>query len=161
MALRTLLCIGCLVGTAAGCSDGGGDPQEGACEPTGGVVAPGAQVGGIDYEVSGGLSGEGDGTSLQIAPDGAFTRHTMQRGTEQGRLDQATLDDLTGRARAAQFPTLCAIYGSAAADELFHDVSVQFDASTYTVMVSQFATPPDRLQGLIEALQAIVDRPLP
>ena len=122
-----------------------------------------ATVGRIGYRVTGGLSGGGDRTSLQIAPDGTLTRTTSQGGTEQGRLDQATLDDLARKARAAQFPTLCSLYPCPhCGDEYADEVSVQIDGISYTVQASTLAPPlPDRLQSLIEMLQSIVTRPLP
>lgn len=168
VALRVVVPLGLLLGTVGGCAggrdgDAGGNPGS-ACEPLGGgPVADTAVIGDLAYRVTGGFSGDGDGTSLQIKPDGTLTRTTAQRGTEQGQLDQATLDGLAGTARAAQFPTLCAIYPcSDCGDEYTHDVSVQIDGTTYRVQASVLAPPlPDRLQALIEALQVIVARPLP
>lgn len=173
--LRMVAPLGLLIGVVGGCgsgrgggSDRGDDNQNSspwlACEPLdGGLVPDGATIGEIGYQVVGGLSGGGDGTSLQIKPDGTLTRTTTQRGTEHGQLDPATLDDLVGKARAAQLPTLCAIYSCASCgDEYSYDVSVQIDGITHTVQASMLATPlPDPLQAIIEALQAIVMRPLP
>ena len=80
----------------------GGDPH-GPCDTAGGPSTASATFGGLDYAVVGGLSGQGDGTTLHIAADGAFSRYTPQRGDEQGMLDPAALQDLVGRARAAEF----------------------------------------------------------
>lgn len=126
-------------------------------------MLPGTPLGGIDYRVTGGFSGQGDGTSLQITSDGAVTRHTTKGGTERGQLDATTLDHLASTARAAQLPTLCTMYPCAGCgDDYVHDVSIRFDGSTYKVQASGLAQPlPDRLQAVITALQQIVGRPLP
>ena len=65
------------------------------------------------------------------------------------------------RPRAAQFPTLCALYEcSGCGDDYVHNVSVQLDRIPYTVQVSELASPPARLQALLDALKLIIDRPL-
>ncbi len=139
---------------------GGGAPQA-ACE-LGGLTITSAPFGGIDYRVVGGFSGDGDGTMLQILPDGSFTRCTREHGMEQGQFDPAALDDVIGKARDAQFPTLAPLYRcSQCGDEYIYRVSVQFDGSVLTTLVSEYGDPPDRLQALIDALQQIVGRPLP
>jgi len=47
-------------------------------------------------------------------------------------------------------------------DEYAYDVSAQIDGLTYMVDASSSAPPlPARLEALIEALQAIIARPLP
>ena len=71
-----------------------------------------------------------------------------------------TLDGLIADARAAEFPTLCAVYRWEGADDFVDKVTVQFDDSTFVVNASQFGDPPDRLQALINKLRQIVDRPL-
>jgi hypothetical protein len=157
--VRPCILLGVVIG-AFGCS-GAGDPH-GPCPLVGGPPSAGAMFGGIDYQVVGGFSGQGDGTSLQIQPDGSFTRHTPQRGAEQGQLDPAALRDLIAAARSAQFPTLCMMYEApGVADELVYQVSVRFDASVLIARASQGGEPPDRLEAVIDALRQIVDRPLP
>ena len=167
-----LASLGLLLGAVGGCGGGRGGGSDGnqdsppgaACEPLdGGVVPDGATIGQIAYRVIGGFSAGGDGTSLQIKPDGTLTRTTSQRGTEHGQLDPATLDDLVGKARAAQLPTLCLMYSCAGCGDAYsYDVSVQIDGVTHSVQASMLASPlPDRLQAVLEALQAIVMRPLP
>lgn len=150
--------VGCSGGGAGG--SGSGDPH-GPCDTAGGPSTASATFGGLDYSVVGGLSGQGDGTTLHIAADGAFSRHTPQRGDEQGMLDPAALQDLVGRARAAEFPTLCQLYTApGAGDDLVTQVAVHFDASMLTVRVSEFGDPPDRLQTLLDAVHQILDRPV-
>ncbi len=152
-----LLVLG-LVVSMIGCS-GEGDPHA-ACE-LGGLMNTSAPFGGIDYRVVGGFTGNGDGTMLQILPDGSFTRCTRQRGMEQGQLDPAALGGVIGKARDAQFPTLSMMYPcSSCGDDFIYQVSVQFDGSALTSRVSQYGDPPARLQALIDALQQIVGRPL-
>ena len=46
-------------------------------------------------------------------------------------------------------------------DEYIYRVSVQFDGSVLTTLVSECGDPPDGLQALIDALQQIVGRPRP
>lgn len=164
-ALPAVAVVGALLG-ALGCSGGAGDPHDagphGPCDVVGGPSTASATFGGLDYVVGGGLTGQGDGTALHIAADGAFDRHTPLRGDEQGMLDPAALQDLAARARAAEFPTLCLMYlAPAAGDDLVAQVSVHFDGATLTVRVSEFGDPPDRLQALLDALHQILDRPLP
>jgi hypothetical protein len=162
-ALRALVAV--IAASAVGCSGGGGgggsgDPH-GPCDTAGGPSTASAAFGGLDYAVVGGLTGQGDGTALHIAADGAFSRHTAQRGDEQGLLDPAALQDLVNRARAAEFPTLCLRYlAPGAGDDLVSQVSVHFDASMLTVRVSEFGDPPDRLQALLDAVQQVLVRPL-
>lgn len=163
-ALRALVAVA--AASAVGCSGGGtsagsgGDPH-GPCDVVGGPSTAIAAFGGLDYAVVGGLTGQGDGTTLHIAADGAFGRHTTQRGDEQGLLDLAALQDLVARARAAEFPTLCLLYAApGAGDDLVAQVSVRFDAVMLTVRVSELGDPPARLQALLDAVHQILDRPL-
>lgn len=156
---------GALLG-ALGCSGGAGGLHDagsphGPCDVAGGPSTASATFGGLDYAVVGGLTGQGDGTTLHIAADGAFGRHTTLRGDEQGMLDPGALQDLVARARAAEFPTLCLVYAApAVGDDLVAQLSVHFDSSTLTVRVSEFGDPPDRLQALLDALHQILDRPV-
>jgi hypothetical protein len=170
MATRTLVVLVLVLAGASGCaSDGRGGDGPGSdpgtpnptCQPIGGFTTGIDSVGRFDYRVTGGLSGGGDGTSLQIDSSGVFTRHTLQRGTETGRLDPATLQDLTDKARAVQFPSPCIMYGcGGCGDTYVHNVSVQLDAIPYTVQVDELASPPPPVQALLDALKAIVVRPL-
>jgi hypothetical protein len=154
--LRDLALLGLLLGIV-GCSDGA--PRD-TCDLVGGPATDRATFGGIEYQVVGGLSGHGDGTSLHIQPDGSLTLQTPQRGAVQGQLDPATLASLVGTARSAQFPTLCAMYRCSGCDDDFIDqVSVQFDGSALTVLASQEGDPPARLQAMIDALRQIAQRP--
>jgi len=156
--MQVAAALGLAVGVVDGCSHEG-DPH-GPCDLLGGPSTITATFGGIEYKVVGGFGGDGNGTSLQIQRDGRMTRETQRRGAEQGQLDQAALDGLIADARAAEFPTLCAVYRWEGADDFVDKVTVQFDDSTFVVNASQFGDPPDRLQALINKLRQIVDRPL-
>jgi hypothetical protein len=156
MTLRTAF----LAAVLGGCS-GGGDPH-GPCDVLGGPPTDHAAFGGVEYRVVGGFSGQGDGTSLQVQPDGTMTRHTSQGGAEQGRLDAATVADLVDQARATQFPTLCAMYRcSGCVDQFDDEVTVQFDGRPLTVIASHLGDPLARLKDMISALQQVLDRRLP
>src|SRR5678815_1025042 len=72
--------------------DPGPGPGPGnVCSQIGGPATAAAILGAVDYEVTGGPTGSGNGTWLQIAEVGSMTRHTAERGTEQGLLDGLTL----------------------------------------------------------------------
>ncbi|TMQ19732.1 MAG: hypothetical protein E6J90_15775 [Deltaproteobacteria bacterium] len=162
---RTIVLL--TLASVAGCASDGGrggsgsnDPG-GMCQPIGGAVTGNETVGRFDYKVTGGFAGQGDGTSLQIDGNGLVMRHTMQHGTESGQIDPATLQDLVAKARAAQFPTLCAQYTCTGCDDdLIHSVSVQLNGIPYMVQASELASAPQRLEVLIQALQQILERPL-
>ena len=142
-----------------GCS-GAGDPHD-PCDPIGGPSVERARFGGIDYRVTGGLSGDGNGTSLHIEANGAVTRETLEHGTEQGRIDQATVDALVSKVRSAQFATLCSMYQcSGCADDFVDEVSVHLDDVTVTARASQLGDPPAGLQDLITALRQVIEGPL-
>lgn len=155
--LRDVVLLGLVLGFV-GCSSHG-DPH-GPCDLVGGPATDRATFGGIAYQVVGGFSGQGDGTSLNIQPDGSMTLQAPQRGIVQGRLDAAALASLVATARSAQFPTLCAMYRCSGCNDDFVDqVSVQFDGSALTVLASQEGDPPGRLQAVIDALRQIVEHP--
>jgi hypothetical protein len=167
-AWRTILPLGLLIAGLAGLgacdSDAPPGPDEVPCEPIGGgPVTEGSRFERIDYNVTGGFTGDGDGSSLQLAPDGTVTRTTRLGGTEQGRLDAATFDDLVRTARAAQLPTLCPLYDcDGCADVYVREVSVQFDGTTYRVQASDLAPSlPAGLDALLGTIQDVVEQPLP
>lgn len=156
---RILATLATVIGTLGGCSSDA-NPQ-GTCDLVGGPETDRATVGAIDYQVIGGFTGQGDGTSLHIQPDGSVTRQTRTHGAEQGQLDQAALGDLVAKVRSAQFPTLCTVYSCAGCGDNYVDqVSVQFGGDVLTVKASQLGDPPDRLREVIGTLQQIVSGPL-
>lgn len=157
-ALRVAGLLG--LGLAAGCASHGGDSDPGACPLVRDGATGSETIGGLAYQVTGGLSGAGNGTSLQIDARGQVTRHTRERGTETGQLDPAAFQDLAAKARAA-VPTLCATYGClGCADDFVHRVTVTLDGVPYTAEASELTSPPPGLSDLLHALQQIVDRPL-
>jgi hypothetical protein len=131
--------LGLLLAAAAGCSSG---PSEGW----------------IDFRVSGGFSGGGDGTSIHIEPDGTATRTSLAEGTVTEHLDAATLADLQTRIHEVQFPALAPTYGClGCADEYFYQVAVVLDGTTYKVSVdsSQSGGQPAELQAVVDALKQL------
>jgi hypothetical protein len=140
MARRILLPLGFLLGAAAGCS--------------------GHSQGPIDFQVTGGFTGHGDGTpSLRIEPDGTVTRQPTGGPTETGTLDPTTLDDLEAKVDAAQFATLAPAY-TACADCYVNVVSVQLDGTSFTVQADTVAKIPMPLTTVIATLKDIALQPL-
>jgi len=141
MALRRLLPLSFVLGALAGCA------------ATNNVDGP------IDYRVTGGFSGGGDGTALHIELDGTVTR-AASGGTQTATLDPVALDDLHQKIVDAQFPALSPTYSCNCADDLIYNVSVQLDGTTHTVAASSLAPYPGRLKTVIDTLQDIRQRPL-
>ena len=139
------------------------DPGPGdMCSLVGGPATAAAVLGAVDYEVTGGPTGSGNGTSLQISEIGWMMRHTAERGTEDGLLDGLTLYGLYVKVINAQLPSLCKTYSCAGcAGDYVHTLTVYLDDAPYTVQVGFGASPPDRLAALINAMQDITVRPLP
>jgi hypothetical protein len=114
----------------------------------------------IDYRVTGGFSGGGDGTALHVELDGTVTRHTDQQGTQTAMLDLATLDDLHQKILDARFATLDPAYLCDCADDYVYNVSVHVDGSVHTVMAHTLGSFPDRLRAVIDTLEDIHQREL-
>jgi hypothetical protein len=127
----------------------------GGCSSSSGMVD-----GPIDFSVSGGFTGGGDGTALHIELDGTATRSTESGGSQTATLDAATLDDLDRKIVDAQFPSLAPVYSCNCADSFIYNVSVQLDGSTHTIAADSLAALPDRLDAVIDTLQDIYQRPL-
>src|SRR5262249_11287200 len=87
----------------------------------------------IDYRVTGGISGGGDGTSLHVELDGTVTRHTNDKGTQTATIAPMTLDDLRQKILDARFATLAAQYPGSVVDGFADNVSVHVDGNVYTV----------------------------
>jgi hypothetical protein len=141
MTRRIVFVLGFLLGTAAGCTSSSVD-------------------GPINYQVLGGLTGHGDGTWLQIEPDGTMMRNTPSGAMQTATLDRATLDDLHGKILDAQFPNLSPTYSCNCADDFSNNVSVGIDGRTHTVAADTMATIPAPLETVIVTLKAIYQRPL-
>lgn len=115
----------------------------------------------VDYRVTGGFDGTGDGTSLHVTSDGTATKTTSAGGTVTEQLDAATFSDLKSKISAAQFPTLEPRYPCAGgcSDHYVYEISVELDDRTYEVKVDEFgAEPPAGLQALITTLQQIAEQ---
>jgi hypothetical protein len=125
-----------------------------ACGGTGNIDGP------IDYNVTGGLSGHGDGTALHIELDGTTTRPTAGGGTETAVLDALTLADLHGKIIDAQFAMLAPLYSCSCTDSYINTTSVQIDGAQHTVVADDLAPYPERLKIVIDTLKDIYQRPL-
>jgi hypothetical protein len=139
---RILLPLGFLLALTAGCTDSTRGP--------------------IDFQVTGGFGGDGDGTpSLKIEHDGTMTV-TSLGVTQATRLDRVTLDDLEAKVDAAQFATLDPTYPSTSTclDCAVYNVSVQLAGTPYTVVVDETAQPPTALQAVITTLRDLARRQL-
>ena len=137
---RTLFSLSLLAGAVGGCATHTDGP--------------------IDYEVTGGFTGTGDGTVLHIELDGTTVRSRPSGGTETVTLDAVTLGDLRRKIGEAQFPSLAPIYHCQCADDYVHNVSVDLDGTTYAVSADTMAPIPDRLKSVIDALKHIYSLPL-
>jgi len=125
-----------------------------ACGGMGNIDGP------IDYNVTGGLSGHGDGTALHIELDGTTTRPTAGGGTETTVLDAMTLADLHGKIIDAQFAMLAPLYSCDCPDGYIYTTSVQIDGTQHTVAAEDLAQYPERLKIVIDTLKDIYQRPL-
>lgn len=141
MSLRTLVPLCVALGAAAGCS---------------GSAAL------VDYSVSGGFGGNGDGTSLHVTSAGMATRTSLQGGTQTVQLDAITFADLKQKIADAQFPSLQPLYACpGCADEYVYEVMAQVDGNPYATKVEGLASAvyPESLQTLLTTLGQIADPP--
>lgn len=139
-----------------------GPSPGGTCSLVGGTATAASILGVVDYEVTGGPTGSGNGTSLQISEDGWMTRHTAERGTEDGLLDGLTLYGLYVKVIDAQLPGLCKTYScTGCTGDYVHNLTVYLDDAPYTIQVGFSASPPDPLVALINAVQNLTVLPLP
>ena len=107
----------------------------------------------VDYRVTGGLTGNGDGTSLQLNTDGVGTRTSKAGGTVPVTLDATALADLNRKITAAQFATLQPSYGcNGCGDQFVYQVAVQLDGARHEVSVDSGEAVPDGLQALLATL---------
>jgi hypothetical protein len=138
---QILLAVGLVLGTLSGCAT--------------------HDAGAIDYRVTGGLAGSGDGTpALHIEPNGAATR-TLPDGTVQTAvLDRETMADLRDDIERAQFAMLAPIYHCNCADDFVHVVSVALDGTAYTVEADERAEVPETLQTVFDVLGDISESPI-
>jgi len=116
---------------------------------------PGALV---DYQVSGGLTGRGDGTSLTLDTSGIGARTTVHDGSVPVQLDPTQLADLNAKIRAAQFATLQPSYGChGCVDQFVYEIAVQSDGRRYEVSVDQddTITYPEGLHALLVTLKQL------
>jgi hypothetical protein len=136
---RILVPLGILLALAAGC--GSND----------------ASVGTIEFAVTGGFTGAGDGTALHVEPDGTAMRSVLGGPWQTATLDPTTLRDLQAKIRSADFPSLDAMYPGDAADDFVDEVTVKIDGTDHTVAADRSADLPDELATVVDALKAIHD----
>jgi len=116
-----------------------------------------AQPGGIDFSVSGGFFGTGDGTPpTHIDPDGTVTRD-LPGPQKTLRLDPQETAELYRKVRAADFASLEPQY-LLCCDDYLYVMTVQLDGATHTVEANTLAEFPERLQVVIDALREIARR---
>jgi len=140
MSPRSLVPLCVALGAATGCS---------ASDPL------------VDYSVTGGFDGNGNGTSLHVTSDGRATRTSRAGGTQTVQLDATTVADLNQKIANAQFPSLQPVYGCpSCADEYVYEVTVEVNGDTYVARVDQSAsTVPENLQTLLTTLGQIAAPP--
>jgi len=139
MTSRALLAIAVL--TLAGCS----------------TTKP-AIDGPIDYQVTGGIVGSGDGTpALHIELNGAMTRTAPGRAPESSMLDASTLASVRSKVEAADLASLDEVY-TAGADDFVHVLSVSVDGALHRVMADRMADKPRELEVAIDALHDLATR---
>jgi|GEM_PF-5568349 len=115
----------------------------------------GQQVDGpIDYKVTGGLDGSGDGTAaVHIELDGTMTRTPAGHGPRITKLDRATLGDLRRAIDAANLPDHSEYVECC--DRYTHSVSVELGGDLHTVAVSDGVAVPPTVQHVIDLLHAL------
>jgi len=139
MTSRTLLAIAAL--TIAGCS----------------TTNP-AIDGPIDYQVTGGIAGSGDGTpALHIELSGAMTRTAPGRAPESSTLDASTLASIRSKVEAADLASLDEVY-TAGADDFVEVVSARVDGALHRVMADRQAGKPRELEIALDALHDLATR---
>lgn len=110
--------------------------------------------GSIDFEVTGGFAGNGDGTTpLHIEPDGRLLR-TRPTHDELSVLAPEVTRDLYDKVADAQFATLDPMY-LACCDDYVYVVTVEVGGTPYVVQAQMLAKIPGRLHAVIDALKGI------
>lgn len=112
----------------------------------------------VDYQVTGGLTGRGDGTSLTVDTSGVGTRTSAHDGPIALQLDPAALADLNAKIRDAQFATLQPSYGcNGCNDQFVYKIAAQSNGQRYEVSVDQndSLTYPEGLHALVTTLKQL------
>lgn len=113
----------------------------------------------IDYSVTGGLNGQGDGTVLHIELDGRMSRPKAGGGTETATLAPATIQDLRNKIASADFATLAPMYSCNCADDFVYNISVHLDGETHRVAADGMAQVPAELGRVIDTLKQLAQAP--
>jgi shikimate 5-dehydrogenase len=130
-----VLALGVVLGAASGCASNTDGP--------------------IDYRVTGGLGGSGDGIAMHIERNGTVTRTVYDQSPATAQLAPATLSDLLTKIDDAQFATLASEYSCSCADAYIDNISVELDGHTYSVAAQELADLPAPLQSVVDALHQI------
>lgn len=108
----------------------------------------------IDYQVTGGLDGHGDGTAaLHIELNGTMTRTPAGGIPQVTKLDRATLGNL--RQAIAEADLSAQGDYTECCDRYEHVVSVELGGELRTVAVTEGVAVPSRLQHAIDLLHAL------
>ncbi len=115
----------------------------------------GQQVDGpIDYRVTGGFTGHGDGTAaLHIELDGTMTRTPAGDGPRITKLDRATLGDLRRAIDEANLPEHSEYVDCC--DRFTYGVSVEIGGELHTVAVSDGTAVPRPIRRVMDLLDAL------
>lgn len=116
----------------------------------------------VDYSVTGGLDGTGNGNSLHVTFAGMATRTSRAGGTQTVPLDAITFADLKQEIADAQFPNLQPVYECpGCGDEYVYQVTVQVDGTPYAARVEglEEAVYPESLKTLLTTLDQIAAPP--
>jgi hypothetical protein len=109
----------------------------------------------VDYQVTGGFAGNGDGTSLVLDTSGIGTRTTTS-GATPVHLEPAQLADLNAKIRDARFATLQPTYGcNGCTDGFVYDIAVQSSGRHYEVSFDESSAYPDGLRALLATLKQL------
>lgn len=112
----------------------------------------------VDYSVTGGFGGNGNGIALHVTSAGMATRTSRLDGTQTVQLDAFNLADLKQKISDAQFPGLQPAYEcQGCTDEYIYEVTVQLDGHTYATKVTGLETAvyPTSLKTLLTTLDRI------
>lgn len=113
----------------------------------------------IEFNVTGGFTGAGDGTpALNIEPDGTVTRTPGGEPSHTLTLDGATMAALRARIVDAEFATLAPSY-TGWADDYTYNIAVGIDGSLHAVRADMHAEIPAGLKSVIDMLLEIAKRP--
>ena len=111
----------------------------------------------VDYHVTGGFTGRGDGGALTLDTSGFGTRTTPSGAPENIQLDATTLADLNAKIQGAQFATLQPTYGCNGCNDGFvYEIAVQSSGRHYAVSFDESSPYPEGLRELVVTIKQII-----